>query len=66
MSDDWQPLPGMFKLRCAQCRRSFASASRFLAVCPNCLRGRGPQDHTPFETPQDALNEGKPRTRKRP
>ena len=35
-AEPWEPLPGMVKLRCEDCRYWFASHGA--AVCPDCAR----------------------------
>jgi hypothetical protein len=34
-AEPWEPLPGMIKLRCQECRFCFA-ARRRTALCPDC------------------------------
>lgn len=37
MSDDWQPPPGMTRLRCDDCRKLFAAPSQSIErTCPTC------------------------------
>lgn len=35
--DEWQPLPGMVKLKCELCRHFFASRDPEAVKCPECL-----------------------------
>lgn len=38
--DEWEPLPGMHKLKCANCQKFFASRDSHTTRCPECKSGR--------------------------
>ena len=35
-AEPWEPLPGMVKLQCEECRYFFAAADEQLRYCPDC------------------------------
>lgn len=53
--DEWQPLPGMVKLKCERCRHFFASRDPEAMKCPECRAGRPGKGYhaNPFD-PTDA------------